>query len=213
MAKSSIFIIPDASKVDTGKSQAISFDAVTSFTPSKSRTITKSPISTDNNGIAGGFVSEILSEKGGRISIEAYVANNPIILDQDNLISTKDAETRSQAAYLALTKLYDSRDTVTIQYRFDKNLNSYLLTHFEPMLMPSDTIGFRLEFEEVRFADEKRVQLVLNMSPPLTEAANGKTNAGGSKTPASPKESTLVEKWYDDTKGAFAGETTTGVTP
>jgi len=171
MAKSSIFIIPDAQTVDEGTSPSISFDAVKSFSPSQSRSITNSPISTEEGGRTGGFVSEILSEKGGRVSIEAYVANNPVIIDSNNIISTQDSETRSQAAYLALKNLYDSKDTVTLQYRFDKNLNSYLLTKFEPMLMPSDTIGFRLEFQEVRFADEKRVQLVQNMSPPLTKAA------------------------------------------
>jgi len=172
MAKSSIFIIPEASARDDGTSPSISFDAVTSFTPSKGRTLTKSPIST------GSFVSEILSEKGGRVSLEAYVANNPVIIDQNNLIDTEDADTRSQAAYLALDNLYNSKDTVTIQYKFDKNLNSYLLSNFEPILLPSDTIGFRLDFEEVRFADEKRIQLILNMSDEKAKEAGKKQDGG-----------------------------------
>ena len=203
MAKSSIFIIPEASARDDGTSPSISFDAVTSFTPSKGRTLTKSPIST------GSFVSEILSEKGGRVSLEAYVANNPVIIDQNNLIDTEDADTRSQAAYLALDNLYNAKDTVTIQYKFDKNLNSYILTKFEPMLMPSDIIGFRLEFQEVRFADEKRVQLVQNMSPTLTQAAAKNVVSGlAGKIIAGAKELGIAEK-----SAALAGELISTLTP
>lgn len=209
MAKSSIFIIPDAQTVDEGSVPSISFDAVKSFSPSQSRSITNSPISTEEGGRTGGFVSEILSEKGGRVSIEAYVANNPVIIDSNNIISTKDSETRSQAAYLALKNLYDSKDTVTLQYRFDKNLNSYLLTKFEPMLMPSDTIGFRLEFQEVRFADEKRVQLVQNMSPPLTKAAAKNTVSGiVGKVVASIADSGVLQK-----TGALADEVASTIFP
>lgn len=173
VSKSSILIIPDATKKESASgSPRVSFDAVSSFSPSRSRTISKSPIST------GGFISEYQSDKGGKVSLEAYVSNNPIIVDQENLVDQmNNSDDRARGAYLALDKLYKSQDTVTIVHRFD-SLNSYYLTSFEPILMPSDAIGFRLEFEEVRFATEKRVTLAIYMSDELAKGAGVEQNRG-----------------------------------
>lgn len=157
MAKSSIHIIPDVTGNETNDSPSITFDVVTSFTPQRSRTVTKSPVS------KGSFISELLSNQGGRVILEAYVSNNPVIITPQNLIDSTKADVRTKAAYLALDKLYKSNNTVTIVYDYD-TLNSYFLTNFEPIIMPSDSIGFRLEFDEVRFVSEKRVQLIVNMS-------------------------------------------------
>lgn len=174
-----IYIIPDVTGKETYESPSISFDVVTAFAPTRSRTVTELPIST------GEFISEFLSNKSGKLSIEAYVSNNPIFINKSNLISSTNTEGRDTAAYIALDALYKSENTVTIRYKYD-TLNSYFLTDFEPILMPSDAIGFRLEFSEVRFATEKRVQLSLNMSDTKTKEAAKKQNAGQS----SPNEAT-----------------------
>jgi hypothetical protein len=174
-----IYIIPDVTGKETYESPSISFDVVTAFAPTRSRTVTELPIST------GEFISEFLSNKSGKLSIEAYVSNNPIFINKNNLISSTNTEGRDTAAYIALDALYKSENTVTIRYKYD-TLNSYFLTDFEPILMPSDAIGFRLEFSEVRFATEKRVQLSLNMSDTKTKEAAKKQNAGQS----SPNEAT-----------------------
>ena len=172
MAKSSIFIIPEVTGVETlSDSPSVSFDAVTNFSPTKSRNISKSPIT------EGSFISEILSDNGGKVEMEAYVANNPIVINPNNLIATNNPEGRAQAAYLALDKIYNSKNTVTIVHRFD-SLNSYMLKSFTPIIMPSDSIGFRLQFEEVRFASEQRVQLILNMSDDKTKEASKFKNGG-----------------------------------
>ena len=190
MAKSSIFIIPDVTRGETlSGSPSVSFDAVTNFSPTRGRNITKSPVS------GGSFISEYLSDNGGKVVMEAYVSNNPVIINQNNLINSNDPDGRAQAAYLALDTLYKSKDTVTIKYRFD-SLNSYFLTNFEPILMPSDTIGFRLEFDEVRFASEQRVALIVNMSDEKArEAGKEQNTAFNAKEVASSNEVSFVETY------------------
>ena len=199
MAKSSIFIIPEVTGVETtGDTPSVSFDAVTSFSPVKSRNISKSPIT------EGSFVSEILADNGGSVTMEAYVSNNPVLINSNNLISSNNPDGRAQAAYLALDKIYKSENTVTLVHRFD-TLTSYMLTSFAPILMPSDTIGFNLQFEEVRFASEQRVQLVLNMSDDKTKDSAPSSNGGlTSKQKATENE---ISKWelvntYNDTISA-----------
>jgi hypothetical protein len=192
MARSSIHIIEDVTGSETIASPSITFDVVTAFSPTKSRAVTNSPVST------GTIVSEILADKGGRVAMEAYVSNNPIVINPLNIIDTENSDVRTQAAYVVLDKLYKSKNTVTLVYKFD-SLTSYMLTSFEPIMMPSDTIGFRLQFEEVRFAVESQLQLVENMSIPLARSASTATNGGiVDKKDATPKEA-----------GAFA--TTFGV--
>ena len=194
MARSSIFIIPEVTGVETTEdSPSVSFDAVTSFDPTKSRNISKSPIT------RGSFVSEILSDNGGVVTMEAYVSNSPIFINSNNLISSNTPEGRAQAAYLALDKIYKSKNTVTLVHRFD-TLTSYMLTSFAPILMPSEAIGFRLQFEEVRFASEQRVKLVLNMSADKTkDSAKASNNGITSKTVASETEGSLFIKLLGET--------------
>ena len=205
MAKSSIHIIPNASEKETlSGSPNVSFDAVTSFSPTRKRTITNSPISN------GSFISEYLSDKGGKVVLEAYVSNNPIILYQENLVDKgTDPDGRAKAAYLALDTLYKSKDTVTIVHRYD-TLESYFLTSFEPILMPSDTIGFRLEFDEVRFATEQRVILALYMSDEKTKEAVHSQNGGqGNKELASDTDQGLFETYLPTTVGVGGDVVTT----
>ena len=188
MAKSSIFIIPEVTGVETtADTPSVSFDAVTIFSPVKSRNVSKSPIT------KGSFISEILADNGGSVTMEAYVSNNPILINSNNLISSNSPDGRAQAAYLALDTIYKSQKTVTLVHRFDDTLTSYMLTSFAPILMPSDTIGFNLQFEEVRFASEQRVQLVLNMSDDKTKDSAPSSNGGlTSKKVASEAE---TSKW------------------
>lgn len=202
MAKSEIFIVPDATQKETlTDSPSISFDAVTNFSPTKTRTITNSPIS------EGSFISEYLSDKGGKIIMEAYVSNNPIIINENNLINSNDPDGRAKAGYLALDKLYNSKDTVTIVYRYD-SLNSYFLTSFEPIVMPSDTIGFRLEFDEVRFASEQRVALIVNMSDEKAKEAGKEQNTAiNTKDEATTAEETFIATFLPFLKGTAVGST------
>lgn len=188
--------MPDATKVDDGSSPTLSFDAVKRFVPKRSRIISSSPIST------GSFVSEILSEKGGTISLEGYVSDNPVIIYEDNVIDSTSGDTRAHAAYTALKKLYESADTVTIQYKLDPSLDNYILTSYEPILMPSNSIGFRLEFQEVRFAEEQTVNLAINMSTEKQkEASTGETSSNVSKeqvTDADSRDVTMTERLIED---------------
>lgn len=191
MANNTIFIIPDVTGAETFSSPSISFDIVTAFTPTRSRVITELPIST------GSFISEFLRNKSGKLTLEGYVSNNPVFINTQNLISSNNSEGRAVAAFIALDSLYNSENTVTIRYKYE-TLNSYFLTSFEPIIMPSDSIGFRLEFSEVRFATEKRVKLAINMSPDKAKDAGKKQSAGTGSAENAEEETSLLIKNFKE---------------
>lgn len=190
---SSIFIIPDSSYKDDGTSPVVSFDAVKSFSSKKSKNISQSPISD------GTFVSEVLTENPGNVTIEAYVATNPIVLNQYNLIDTSDSDVRTQAAYYALDTIYKANGTVQLVHKYD-TLESYFLKSFEPIIMPMDVIGFKLEFEEVQYATEERVTLTINMSDSLAKSAASTSTSGETgKTEATDEEKLMILQVLSET--------------
>ena len=196
---SSIFIIPDSSKKDDGTSPVVSFDAVKTFSAKRSKSLSQSPISD------GSFVSEILTENPGLVTMEAYAAANPIVLNQYNLIDTADADIRTQAAYYALDAIYKANSTVQLVHKYDA-LDSYFLKSFEPIIMPMDVIGFKLTFEEVRFATEERVTLTLNMSDDLAKgAATEQVSGETSKTTATEDEGFMTVRVLDETGKKLLG--------
>ena len=194
MAKSSIYILPSEG------GGLIHFDVVSEIGLPRVKTITKNPIS------RGNYISDHISEREESITLECGVTDSPIQLYEGNLITSSSSETRSQAAYILVKSLYENEVKLTLVHKFDARPNMVLI-EFTPIILPSNAIGFRLRFESVRYAHERRVLVTENMTPAKAAlAASGSSEDGGTEETDPEVEGSLTRQFLIDylPKGALS---------
>ncbi len=108
-------------------------------------------------------LTDHITERNGVIVMECKVTNTPLVTYEGNLISSQNADTRIHSAYAVIKNLWKKSTACSIVHKFDTHYDM-VLTEQKPIILPSNSVGFRLKFEEARFVDEKRISLVTNMS-------------------------------------------------
>lgn len=189
--KSSVYIIPSSG------GGTIHFDVVKEIGLSRTKTITKNKISD------GSFITDHISETEDIITMECSVTDSPLVLYDGNIITAPDNDTRSQAAYLVMKDLFEKSTMCNIVHRFDTR-NSFVLTSYEPIILPSKSIGFRLKFEAVKYASEQRIGVVshANMSTAKASDSASPKNSKGDKTDVTENKS-LVNKFLPNLGAAL----------
>ena len=169
MSKSSISIIPQNAG---GKS--IHFDVVTSMGLRSSKKITKAPVT------KGSPITDNIVNMGTPITLECQVTDTPLVSYEGNMISSDNAESRIHSAYSVIKALDENNTVCTIVNKFDTYYNM-VLEEKEPIILPSNSVGFRLKFVPMRYVGEQRITLVTNLATKKAKDAEATKQGGGGK--------------------------------
>lgn len=176
MATSIMYITPANTLLDDGQqSPSLTFDAITTFSPTFNNDITSYPVSNKT------VISNHRVRRNPTFTVEGWISTQPISTYDNNLVGYTQKLQRPQTVY-NLLKAWDlSGIDLTLVYEYDV-YNQCQIKSWEPVKEGSDSILIKITFEQVRRATYRRVTLVEGMSESKrldAESNRGKSESNG----------------------------------